>query len=133
MTVAWFDAHRVLAPLAAAGLLLGGAMAVFGLLPLHLHGPLHHAGVMDPLCGLTRGVRYAMRGEISKAWAFNPASLMLVAGAVCVLGRSALGLVTGRWLNLDIRPWGRTTVVAAVAGTALLWMNQQLHADLLMS
>lgn len=130
LTLASTDAHRGLALAAVAGLLLGSALAVFGLPPVHLHGPLHHLGVMDPFCGLTRGVRHAMRGEVSKAFLYNPASLVLVAGAVALLARSGVGLATGRWLNVGLRP-SRRTVAVVLAATAALWVNQQLHADLL--
>lgn len=125
------DAHPVLAPMAAAGLLVGAALALFGLPPLHLHGPLHHAGIMDPLCGLTRGLRFAMQGEVSKAWSFNPASLLLVAGAVAVLVRSGVGALTGRWVNVDIRSAWKPVAVVVAAGLLALWLNQQLHAELL--
>jgi hypothetical protein len=45
------DRHRWAGLLAVAGLAAGGAMAIFGLPPVDLHGPLHYAGIMDPLCG----------------------------------------------------------------------------------
>jgi len=50
------DRHPTLTPLAAAGLLAAAILAVVGLPPVDLHGPLHRLGIMDPLCGMTRGV-----------------------------------------------------------------------------
>jgi hypothetical protein len=63
-----------LAPLAAAGLLAAGVLAVVGLPPVDLHGPLHRLGIMDPLCGMTRGVVAVLRGQLGRAVAYNPAS-----------------------------------------------------------
>ena len=44
------DEHRWLTLLAVAGLAIALGMAVFGLPPVDLHGPLHRVGIMDPLC-----------------------------------------------------------------------------------
>lgn len=126
------DAHRRMTGLAVAGLALGAAMAVLGLPPLDLHGPLHYVGVMDPFCGGTRSVRLAMRGEWTASWRYNPLGLVLVAGAVLTLARSGLGVVTGRWLTLEVRR-RRLVLGVVLAGLALLWLRQQLSADLLMA
>lgn len=51
------DQHgRQLTWLAAGGLLVGVVLAVSGPPRIDLHGPLHHLGIMDPMCGMTRGV-----------------------------------------------------------------------------
>jgi Protein of unknown function (DUF2752) len=68
------DRHPTLAPLAAAGLLAAGVLAVVGLPPVDLHGPLHHLGIMDPLCGMTRGTVAMLHGQLGRAVAYNPAS-----------------------------------------------------------
>jgi hypothetical protein len=47
--------------LAAGGLLVGAALAVTGLPAIDLHGPQHHLGIMDPVCGMTRGVIWTLR------------------------------------------------------------------------
>jgi hypothetical protein len=127
------DAHPVLAPIALVGLLTGAALALFGLPPVHLHGPFHHAGLMDPLCGMTRAVRSTMRGDLSGAWSYNPAGILLVLGAAVALVRSAVGVVTGRWLNVSSWPPARRVAAATAVAVGLLWLNQQLHAALLMS
>lgn len=126
------DRHRWAGPLAVVGLVSGGLLAVLGLPPVDLHGPPHYAGVMDPLCGVTRGVHAAMLGDFAEAWRYNPLSLALVLGAAGALVREAAGRLRGRWPNLRIahRP---TVVVTAVALLALLEANQQAHADLLRS
>ncbi|MDQ3570527.1 MAG: DUF2752 domain-containing protein [Actinomycetota bacterium] len=125
------NGHRLLAPLAAAGLVLAAGLAVFGLPPLDLHGPLHRVGVMDPACGLTRGVRAVARGDLGLAWSYNPGSPALVVAALGLVVRDVVGRITGRWLNVHAASW---PVVAAVAGVAViaLWINQQAHAGLLM-
>ena len=126
------DRHRWAGPLAAVGLMSGGLLAVLGLPPVDLHGPPHYAGVMDPLCGATRGVHATMLGDFGKAWLYNPLSLVLVVGAVGALLREAVGRLRGRWLNLRVtHRW--TTVVVGLALLAALEANQQAHADLLRS
>jgi len=124
------DQHPMLAPLAATGLLVGGVLAVVGLPPVDLHGPLHRLGIMDPLCGMTRGVVAVLRGQLGRAVAYNPASPLLVAGAVLTLGRWLVGRLTGRWLDATLRRTPATVGIAA-AVVLVLWVNQQAHAALL--
>jgi Protein of unknown function (DUF2752) len=124
------DRHPILAPLAAAGLLVAGELAVVGLPPIDLHGPLHRLGIMDPLCGMTRGTVALLRGQLGQAVAYNPASPLLVAGAVLALGRWLVGRLTGRWLDATLRQTPLTLGIAAALGLAL-WVNQQVHAALL--
>jgi hypothetical protein len=124
------DRHRMLAPLAAGGLLTAGMLAVVGLPPIGLHGPLHYLGIMDPLCGMTRGTVAVVRGQLELAWAHNPASPLLVTGAALALGRWMVGRMTGRWLNVHVRPSRVAWATGAVAVLAL-WVNQQAHAALL--
>ncbi|MBC9725018.1 DUF2752 domain-containing protein [Streptomyces sp. TRM68367] len=124
------DRHRWLGPLALVGIAAGGALAVFGLPPVDLHGPLHYAGVMGPLCGGTRGLHAAMLGDFDLAWRYNPLSVVLVAGAAAVLLREAAGRISGRWLNLHVaRRW--PVVMAGLALLVALTARQQAHADLL--
>ena len=126
------DRLRPLAWTALGGLVLGAAMAVFGLPPLDIHGPLHYLGIMDPLCGGTRSVWAAMSGDLATSWRYNPLGIILVAGAAGTILRFALGMVTRRWINVYVRSW--TTVVAV--GSVLfgvLAARQQLNADLLSS
>jgi hypothetical protein len=89
--------------LAAGGLLVGVALAVTGPPPIDLHGPLHYLGIMDPLCGMTRGVIWTLRGRLGRAWTYNPASPLLAAAALAVLVRAGIGRRTGRWLTVTLR------------------------------
>ena len=124
------DRHPMLAPLAAAGLLAAGVLAVAGLPPVDLHGPLHRLGVMDPLCGMTRGTVAVLHGRLGLAVAYNPASPLLVVGAVLALGRWLVGRLAGRWLDATLRRTSLTVGIAAALVLAL-WVNQQAHAALL--
>jgi hypothetical protein len=93
VTVRWQD-HDALAwaaPFAGMGLAAGMAMALLGLPPVDIHGPLHYLGVMDPLCGMTRGVRLFCLGQVSEAVRYNPAAPLLVLGALGALARAAWG------------------------------------------
>ncbi|WP_313896010.1 DUF2752 domain-containing protein [Streptomyces sp. YIM 98790] len=124
------DGHRWAGPLAAVGLAAGAAMALFGLPPVDLHGPLHYAGVMGPLCGGTRAVHAAALGDLGDALRFNPLAVLLVPGAVAALVREAAGRLTGRWPNVRITH-RRAAIAAAAVLTAALTVRQQTRADLL--
>jgi hypothetical protein len=124
------DRHPTLAPLAAAGLLAVGVLAMVGLPPIDLHGPLHRLGIMDPLCGMTGGTVALLRGQLGQGVAYNPASPLLVAGAVLMLGRWLVGRLTGCWLDATLRRTPFTLGIAAALVLAL-WANQQAHAALL--
>lgn len=124
------DKHRPITWLAVVGAAAAAAMAVFGLPPVDIHGPLHFVGIMDPMCGGTRSVRYAFRGEWGLAWTYNPLGLPVAAGGVLAVLRAVAGWVTGRWVAVHIRGQRALLVVALVA-TAALAVRQQLHASLL--
>lgn len=124
------DRHRVLTLFAIAGLVAGGLLAAFGLPPVNLHGPLHYWGIMSPTCGATRAVRFAMMGELGLSFRYNPLGIPLVAGAVFLVLRTVTGALTGRWLNVRIR-WTRPVVAAVILAVLALWINQQLHVDLI--
>ncbi|WP_206074584.1 DUF2752 domain-containing protein [Antribacter gilvus] len=130
------DRHRWLT--GGATLALGAAilMAVFGLPPVDLHGPLHLLGIMDPFCGGTRAARYAALGNLVEAWRYNPLSIVIVYGALTAVVRAGVGLVTRRWFTLTIgwTPVRRRWVIAvALVLLVLLEVRQQLRADLLMA
>jgi hypothetical protein len=111
------------------GLVIAVLLAVLGLPPVDLHGPLHHLGVMDPLCGGTRSVYLTMHGQLREAVRYNPAGPALVAGAVAVLIRAGVGRTTGYWVGVHIPK--RILIPMAAAALAALEVNQQLHAVLL--
>ncbi|WP_372495837.1 DUF2752 domain-containing protein [Kitasatospora humi] len=123
------DRHRRLGTVAAIGLFLGAALAVFGLPPVDLHGPQHYVGIMAPTCGGTRAVREVLLGHLGLSWRYNPLGPLVVLGGVAVLAREALGRVCGRWVNVTTvhRP---TVAVFLSLASGALEANQQAHAAL---
>jgi hypothetical protein len=115
VVVSWGDHDRVhdLTIVVVAGFVLAGALAVFGLPPVDIHGPTHYVGIMDPLCGMTRAAR------------------LLALFGILMLGRAVLGHLTRRWLDVRLRlcPTIRAVCVVLVAA---LCINQQAHSSLLM-
>jgi hypothetical protein len=130
------DRWYLLTLLAAIGAALAIAMAVAGLPPVELNGPLHNFSIMDPLCGGTRAVRLAARGQWVESWRYNPIGVPLVAGAALLLMRAGVGLATRRWLTIDLhltRVRLRAAGVIAVLLLIALELNQQAHAELLLT
>lgn len=106
-------------------------LAVVGLPPVDLHGPLHYFGIMDPLCGGTRSVYLTTHGHLAAAIQYNPAAPLVPLVTVALLARAFVGRVFGWWITPS-RP-RRAVVVCAVAALVALEINQQLHAELLTS
>lgn len=125
------DRAQALLPIAIAGLAIAAGLATVGLPPVDLHGPFHRFGIMDPLCGGTRALRLAARGDILGAFTWNPLSPILLGGALAVVARFAVGAATGRWLNVRITTDRRLLIIAAVL-IALLQARQQANAGMLM-
>jgi hypothetical protein len=128
------DRHVVVTVVALVGLTVAAAMAVFGLPPVDLHGPLHRFGIMGPFCGGTRAARLTAQGEWALAWQYSPLGIAAVLGAGAATLRATIGLVSRRWLTVRVQwtPWRRR--VALVVGVALLvalTVRQQLRVDLL--
>ena len=113
----------------AAGGLAAIALAIFGLPPVAIHGPLHYLGIMDPLCGMTRATRLFARGDLPAAWRYNPASFLVAALALLILTRGAVGRLTDRWWRVSADR--RLVGLAVVLLVGVLEINQQLHASLL--
>ena len=132
IAVGWedHDRHRWLARTAAVGVVLAIAMAVFGLPPIDLHGPLHDLGIMGPLCGMTRATRRLARFEMTAALQYNPAVLLVAFGGVFAVGRWAHGWRSGRWLSIRI-PRRRSVVVVAAVLLLGLTVHQQANVELL--
>lgn len=105
-------------------------LAVFGVPPLPLHGPLHQFGVMSPTCGMTRAARALAGADVGLAWRYNPASFAVAAVGAALLARAVVGAWRGRWRTPTVRV-GRRGWIAIGAVTAMLWINQQAHVDLL--
>jgi len=122
--------------LALAGVAAALTMALIGLPPVDLHGPLHQLGIMDPLCGGTRSVRLAAMGEWSKSWRYNPVGVPLVVGGVGLVLRAAVGSLTGRWVQIHVRltpVWRRVWWLVIAVALVALEVDQQFHAALLLS
>jgi len=124
------DRFHDLLVIVGVGVVVAAAMAVFGLPPVDLHGPLHYIGIMDPLCGMTRAARLLALGDVGSAVRYNPASPALVVLAAVVFARAGVRMSTGRWIDIRVRrsTWLRVSFWLAVAG---LWINQQANAALL--
>lgn len=120
--------------LAAVGLSIALALAIFGLPSVDLHPPLHHLGIMDPLCGGTRAARLTVQGDLADAWTYNPLGIVVVFGAIAALARTGIGAFTGRWLNAHLRLTAgqrHALIAVAVLLTILLEIRQQMRSDLL--
>lgn len=140
LRVPWFgglhaepvNRHPKLVWAAGTGLIAAILLGMLGMPPVDLHGPLHYLGIMGPTCGMTRSVARAATGDLVGAWRYNPAGLLLVAGALACIARAALGWRTGRWLNLHLAISRRGWWMIALTLVALT-IRQQLHVDLLTS
>jgi hypothetical protein len=109
------------------------ALAVVGLPPVDLHGPLHFLGIMDPLCGGTRSVYLTTHGHLAAAIRYNPAAPLVPVVTVALLARAFVGRVFGWWITPS-RPRRAVVVwcaVIAVITLVALETNQQLHSELL--
>ena len=128
------DTHRSVTILAVFGVTAAGMMALLGLPPMDLHGPLHYLGIMDPLCGATRAARFTMRGEWAQAWRYNPLGMAAVAGALGGAGRAVVGILTHYWVTVATSwtPRRRRIVFGViVAAAVVLEVCQQLLVSLL--
>ena len=130
------DQHWWLTLLGVLALAIAAVMAIFGLPPVDLHGPLHKIGIMDPFCGGTRAARYAAQGNLTEAWRYNPLSILVVYGAGLAIFRAAVGFLGRRWVTFTVnwtprrRRWAIAVLIVLVA---LLEIRQQMRADLLMA
>ena len=135
LTVDRRDGHSWVSVLAMLGIAAALAMAITGLPPVDLHGPLHKFGIMDPLCGGTRAARYAAQGNFVEAWRYNPLSIVIVVAGGVALVRAGIGIVAGRWVNLKFSPTqGQRRILLGVVAVLLmaLEIRQQMRAELLM-
>ncbi|MFE6615926.1 DUF2752 domain-containing protein [Amycolatopsis sp. NPDC057786] len=127
------DRHRGLTIAAAVFLVGAVTLRLVGVPTIDLHGPLHYLGIMDPLCGGTRATFFLFTGEAAAAVRYNPLVFPLAVAVLCVLARSGIGMVTGRWLEIRLsRRWRRGAVAVLIVGMAVLSVRQQWNAELLM-
>lgn len=115
-----------------AGIVLAGIFAFVGLPPFDLPMPTWAFGVVTPTCGLTRASTALAKGQFATAWAFNPAAYVLAATAIAAVARFTYAMFTKRWVNVSLRP---TRLFWACLGALIVvwWVNQQMHADLIMN
>ncbi|MBB5161715.1 DUF2752 domain-containing protein [Mycobacterium sp. AZCC_0083] len=110
-------------------------LAVAGLPPVDLHGPLHWLGIMDPLCGGTRSMYLTMHGHPADAVHYNPAAPLVPVATFVLLVRAVVGRLYGWWIT-PVMP--RRVVFACCAAIVMialvaLEIHQQLNAELLTS
>ncbi len=130
------DRHWWLTVAAMLAHAIAAAMAILGLPPVDLHGPLHKVGIMDPFCGGTRAARYTAQGNFDQAWRYNPLSIVIVWGAGLAILRAAVSFLSRRWVTISVvwTPDRRRWAVAIVVGLLLLLeVRQQMRAELLMA
>lgn len=113
------------------GVLLATVLAVIGGMPFDLPMPTHLVGWVEPSCGLTRGSTAIARGDLGLAWRYNPASVAVMASGALGTVRAAVGLLSGRWVNVDGRVgplvWATLFVVVVLLG-----LHQQANAQFVM-
>ena len=71
-------------------------------------------------------------GQLGTAWAFNPASVLVALVAIATVLRWIVALTTRRWINVSVR-FTAWVWIALGLSVAALWINQQLHADLIIN
>ncbi len=137
ISIAWsrVDELRIVTIVGVVGLAAAIAMALVGLPSVDLHGPLHHLGIMDPLCGGTRAARLTAQGNFTAAWKYNPLGVLATLAAGGALVRLAIGVLGRRWLNIQVA-WTPRRIRIALAlllvASILLEIRQQGRADLLL-
>jgi len=110
------------------GLAVAGILAIIGGMPFDTPMPTQRFGWVEPTCGLTRGSTAIARGALGRAWAYTPASFLVMGVGLLGVARLGWGCATGRWLTLrpQISRLGWFVVGVAVV---VLWAHQQANAD----
>ena len=126
------DHHLGWTTTAMAGAIVFVALKAFGLPAADLHSPLHYAGIMDPLCGMTRAMWLLGQGRFGTAWLYNPGAYGLAAAGIFLVLRALVGVTTRKWVTWSVPSPLIAWIIVGVAVT-VLWINQQANADLLMS
>lgn len=127
------DHMRALSVLVLIGMIAAVALAIFGVPSIHFPpAPSWEYGIVVPTHGLLRASTALARGQFGLAWAFNPASYLVALVAFGTVLRWLVALTTRRWINVSVRFTAIVWIV--IAGlTVVLWINQQLHADLIIN
>ncbi|HEY3547815.1 MAG TPA: DUF2752 domain-containing protein [Propionicimonas sp.] len=123
------DRHVQLTRTALGAALALVVLAFWGLPPVDVHGPLHRLGIMDLLCGGTRAAYFTVTGRWSLAWFYNPLGPLAVVTTTLLLLRALVGVVTRRWVVLEVtvtRTAWRILIAAASVVLLALTVRQQL-------
>lgn len=80
---------------------------------------------------MTRAARLMALAKFGDAVAYNPGIVVLVSGAVMALARWVVGALSGRWLVFVLANRRAVVRLVVVAAVGALWLNQRLHAALL--
>lgn len=117
---------------ALAGALVLGAtyLRIWGLPPDELDSPTDSLGVPCPFCGGTRAALALVHGDLAAAWSWNPIAPALAALVLVVIGRAALGSLTGRWIS--VRAPRKLWLVLFAVILIAVQVNQLLQADRLL-
>jgi hypothetical protein len=83
-------------------------LALVGGTPFDMPMPTHQFGWVESTCGLTRGSTAIARGDLGRAWAYNPASFVAIGVGLLGVARAVVGWVSGSWVTVRLRPsrWG---------------------------
>jgi hypothetical protein len=72
------------------------------------------------------------RGNLARAWLFNPASFLVAPAMVILLSRAFYGYLTGRWLTVSVR-WRPWLWVIPTLFVLALSIHQQINVDVLLA
>src|SRR5699024_10125059 len=95
--------HDAMGPFSAlmlTGLAVAGILAIIGGMPFDTPVATLRCGWVAPTCGLTRGSTAIARGALGRAWAYTPASFLVMGVGLLGVARLGWGCATGRWLTL---------------------------------
>lgn len=117
---------------ALAAVFVAGAayLRIWGLPPDELDSPTDALGIPCPLCGGTRATLALVHGDLAAAWSWNPLVPALALVVLLLIGRAALGSLTGRWIS--VRAPGRVWLVLSGLVLIAVQVNQLLQADRLL-
>ena len=132
LTLATTDHLRWATKTSLAGMAGIAGLLLVGIPPVDVHGPLHHLGIMDPLCGGTRAMFLLITGQPGRAATYNPLVFPLAASLIVLWLRTAAGYLTSRWVDIHPPPpVRRVLLTVGVAAVLALQIRQQALADLL--
>lgn len=132
MAVGDTDTMRWVTYLTVGGVIAAVVLALIGGFPFDTPMPTHSFGWVEPTCGLTRGSTAIARGDFATAWRYNPASFLVMGFGIVGVVRTAVGLVTHRWVNVKVT-WSRAGWAVLGVAFVALWAYQQTNADFIIN